>query len=422
MTASTLEQGDTVPALEDAHLDASTESGEASVARPDNSLEALQELPRAPSIRRHPFGALVWFLKACLGLLSLVALLALAAAIPVANVFALGYLMEVQARVARTGKFGSAAYLLPVAGRLAGIVLGVTLWLLPIQFLSGAARDSWLLAPGGSVTWLWTAGLVGASLLIAAHLLMAIGCGGSWSRFVRPLNNIRHLRNQWRGGEYLRNAHRALRDFLAAMRLPHLFSLGLIGYAATYVWLVVPTYLFTMLDDVTSRFQIFGFIVGCILLTISLMWLPLLLAHVASEGRWQAMFEMSRVTRLAGQTPFRWAIATAILLACSILPMLYETLLKNQIPPHAARWDLMLVFLVTVGPARVLVGWVYHRATQPSRCVSFWSGRLWQCVNGAALAIGIGWYVYFLYLAETGGELGQIAVWQFPALLLPAPF
>jgi hypothetical protein len=36
--------------------------------------------------------------------------------------------------------------------------------------------------------------------------------------------------------------------------------------------------------------------------------------------------------------------------------------------------------------------------------------------------MSIGWYVYFLCLAATGGELGQRAVWQFHAMLLPLPF
>jgi hypothetical protein len=422
MTTSTLGRDETVPVAEDTVSTPLAVPGETAQTQTRISRHEHRETPKIPSLRDQPRQTLVWILEACVGLFSLVTLLALTAAIPVVNLLALGYLMKIQQRIAQTGKLRSAFYLLPAARRLTGIILGVALWLLPIQFLAGAARDSWLLAPGTTGTWLWTAGLVGASLLITAHLLLALGCGGGWWRFVRPLNNIRRLRASSRSGEYWRDAHEAIYEFAAAFRFPQLLRLGILGYATVYLWLVVPTLLFTMLDDPTSRWQIVVFVTGCVTLTLTLLLMPLLLAHVATEGRWRAILEFKAVRKLAGQTPFCWAIATAVLFATSMLPMLYTALLKNQIPPHDDRWDLMLVFIATVVPARVLVGWVYHRATQRTRNATSWPWRIWQGVNGVALCFGVGWYVYFLHLAQTGGELGQRAVWQFQALLLPLPF
>lgn len=429
MTASTLEQSSAIP-----HADVADsirpDQHETDVRSSVVSRTVLQEFPRIPSLWRQPLKTAVWVVNACLAAFCLVALLAIIAAIPVVNVVALGYLMESQARVARTGKLRSAFYLLPAAQRSGGILLAVWIWLLPIQFLANAARDSWLIAPGGTSAWLWTSLLAGASLLITCHLLLAIGCGGQCWRFVRPVSNTRRMLAHWRGGDYLRDSNHAIHEFVTAFRLPRLLRLGLLGYAAAYAWLVVPTLLFTMLDDVTNRLQVLGFIVGCVALILTLLWLPLLLAHVAAEGRWRAMFEVRTVCKLAAQTPFRWAIATAFLFACSVLPLLYTALIKIRIPPHDARWDLMLVFLVTVIPARVLMGWVYHRATQrthlrqacnlPKR--RHWLWRIWQCANGLALSVGVGFYVYFLYLAQTGGDLGQRAVWQYHSLLLPLPF
>jgi hypothetical protein len=384
--------------------------------------EDLREFPRIPSLRDHPLRAAAWGLRASADGVALVVLLALTASIPVVNLLALGYLLEVQARVARSGKFRSAFYLLPAAGRLGGIVLGITLWLLPIRLLATAARDSWLLSPGSPAAWLWAAALLVASLLITSHLLLAIGCGGQWWRFLRPVNNARRFRADWHRGEYWRGAHQAIYALLAALRLPHLLWLGLLGFAATYLWLAVPTYLLTSLDDVTSRLQVGCSVVGGVLMTVTLMGMPFLLVHVASEGRPKAIFAATTVLELAGRTPLRWALATAVLLACSMLPLLYSAVFKNQIPPHTARWDLMLVFLLVVAPARVLVGWAYHRAMQTTCSAASWPKRIWQLANVTALAIGIGWYVYFLYLAQTGGEIGQRALWQFEALLLPWPF
>jgi hypothetical protein len=310
-------------------------------------------------------------------LVFLIALLAIAATIPLVNVFALGFLMESQGRVARSGKFRSAFYLLPAAQRLGGILLAVWLWLLPVQFLAEVTRDSWLLAPGQATTLLLTSVLILCSVLIAVHILLATGCGGSFWRFLRPIKNARQMWTQFRGGGYVQNANQAICEFVSAFRFPHLFRMGLLGYATVYVWMTIPT-LLTMREDITNRLQIAGFVAGCIMLTVTLLWLPLLVTHVAAEARFGAMFEFAAVRKRAGQTPFRWAIATAILLACSSLPLLYTALFKIKIPPHVARWDVMVVFLVTVIPARVWLGWAYHRAAQRTRTVSSWPWRIWQ--------------------------------------------
>jgi hypothetical protein len=396
----------------------------------------LQQLGPMPALRQHPFQAVAWLLRTGIGIVVLVALLALASAIPIVNVVAMGYLMETQGRVARTGRLRSAIYLVPAAWRSGIALLAVWLFLLPIQFLSGLARDSWLLAPGGAAAWWWSGALVLASILVATHLVLAIGCGAAWWRFFRPINNARWLAARFRGGNYWRDADRAIREFLAAFQFANLFRLGLIGYIAVYFWLVVPTLLFTMLDDVTSRGQLMVFVIGCVTVALTLTWLPLMLAHVAAEARVGAMLELTTVLRVAGRTPFRWALATAILLACSVLPLLYTALFKIRIPPHDARWDLMLVFLLTAIPARIFIGWVYHRARQqppplttagiptagiPTAACG-WPWRIWQTLNASALGVGVGYYVYFLYLAQTGGELGQRAVWQYHALLQPLPF
>lgn len=382
----------------------------------------LQEFPPIPSLRQHPFRAAAWLMKAALGLVCLIAVLAVVASIPFLNVLALGYLMETQRRVARSGKLRSAFFLLPAAQRLGGMLLAIWLWLLPVKLLANAARDGWLLAPGSSSAWLSTTVLVIASTLIAVHLLLAIACGGGFWRFVRPVSNARRLLTHLRRGDYWHDAHRAIYEFAAALQLPRLAGLGLLAYAAAYVWLTVPTLLFTSLEDVTSRWQVLAFLSGGVALAALLLWLPLLLAHVAAEGRWQAVFEFNTVRALAGRTPFRWAITTAVLLACSALPLLYVALIKIRIPPHDAKWDLMLVFLVTVVPARMLVALAYHRAAQRPDSPSTWLRRIWQWGNGLALFGGVGFYVYFLNLAATGGELGARSIWQFHALLLPLPF
>lgn len=380
-----------------------------------------QELSRIPSPRQRPLAAIGWIFQAAAGLASLIILLAIAASIPLVNLLALGYLLEIQARVARSGKLRSAFFLLPAAQRLGSMSLAIWLWLLPIHFLAEGTHDAWLLAPDGTAAWFWTAALVVSGLLISIHLLLAIACGGSWWRFFRPLNNAARLRAGLRNGGYWQQADAEIGRFVGALDAVQLIRLGILGSFAAYLWLAVPTLLFTMLEDVTNRTQIAAFVLGYSALTLTLPWIPMLLVHVAVERRWRAIVELGAASRLALQSPFRWMFTTAILMACSTLPLLYVALLKNKIPPHATRWDLMLVFLVTVGPARVLVGWTYHRANQIGRSAASWWRRGWQAINVVTMLAASGCYVYFLNLAAIGGELGRNAIWQLHLVLLPFP-
>ena len=420
--SKTLDRDKLVPPVETTASVPAGDWSESAVRRSGCSRSDLTELPSMPSLSKQPLQGMGWLARLALRLVILVGLVAMVASIPVVNIFALGYLFEMQGRVARTGKVRSALYLLPAAERVGGILLGVWLWLLPIQFLAAAARDSWLISPTGTTAWLWIGLVMIASLAIAIHILMAIACGGGLARFIRPLSNARWLMTRWSSGEYWADASSAISRFAGAFRLGHMFRLGLLGSAAVYLWLAIPTFLFTVVDDVTSPWQVLGFIVGCATLTLLLLWLPFLLAHVSAAARWGAILEFATVRRLAGQTPFCWSVATAFLLACSTLPMLYTALLKNKIPPHDLQWDVMVVFLLAVVPARLLVSWVYHRATQQTGAGPSWTRWVWRQTNAAALCVGAGYYVYFLHLAATGGELGKRSVWQFHALLLPFPF
>ncbi len=382
----------------------------------------LKYFPPMPSLRSHPFAAIAWLVRACVAIPCGVVLLAIGATIPIVNVYVLGCLMEIQGQVARTGKFRTAFWGLPLAMRLGIIALTVTLWLLPIELLAALHRDTHVLAPGSAKDWLVAITLAIASVVIAAHLALAIAGGGRWWQFLRPIQNIRQQLDRHSRVRFWQQATRQINQFVAAISFIRLLRSGILAYAAAYLWLVIPTFLFTLLDDVTIRWQWFGFATGCAMLTVTLMWLPFLMAHVAAERRTGAMFEMRTVCELAARTPLCWSMSTAFLIASSVLTLLYTALVKNVLPPHVFRWDLMAVFLVTMIPARILVGRAYHRATTQPPTRPKWSTRIWRWSNIAALSVGMGYYVYFLYLAQTGGELGQNAVWQFPSVLQPFPY
>src|SRR6218665_467856 len=100
---------------------------------------------------KHPIRCGVWLVRAVFGLGSLVLLLAILAAIPIVNIAALGYLLEVEGRVARTGKIRNGFLLLDVAPRLGAIALGVYLWILPLRLVASARADAQIIDAGGPI-------------------------------------------------------------------------------------------------------------------------------------------------------------------------------------------------------------------------------------------------------------------------------
>ncbi|HAH44022.1 MAG TPA: hypothetical protein DCM07_04065, partial [Planctomycetaceae bacterium] len=112
--------------------------------------EFVGNIPPFPHLLRHPLKAAFWMIRMAFGIACLVLFLALIAAVPIVNFIALGYLLDVEGRVARTGKIRLAFPLLDIAPRLGMIVIGVVLWLIPLFLLAGAAADAHLIDPGGS--------------------------------------------------------------------------------------------------------------------------------------------------------------------------------------------------------------------------------------------------------------------------------
>ena len=88
----------------------------------------FQRLPPFPRSFRQCHLAIYWLAEFGFGLFSLLALLAFLAAIPGLNFLALGYLLEAEGRVARTGKLRYSMPLLPLAPKLGGMVLGIWFW------------------------------------------------------------------------------------------------------------------------------------------------------------------------------------------------------------------------------------------------------------------------------------------------------
>jgi hypothetical protein len=347
------------------------------------------------------------------GVASLILLLAIVAAIPIVNFLALGYLLDVEGRVARTGRLRDAFPLIDLAPRLGGMALGLWLWILPLRLLADAAADARLI-DAGSPSDRWLHRLVGvAAVAIAIHLCLALARGGSFSTFFRPLRNARWLRERWRDGNYWTGAETAVRRFVAGLQIRRYFWLGARGFAGAFLWLVVPTALFAAADK-TEGGAIVVTITGGLLLMLVLSWVPFLQAHFAARNRFAAMFDLRAVRELYRHAPFSWLITMLVTLGLALPMYLFEIAL----PPRDALWLVTIVFIVTIYPSKVIAGWAYHRAVTRERRA--FAGLRW--LSRLVLVPLLGLYVFLLFFTQFIGEHGKGVLFAHHAFLLPSPF
>lgn len=370
-------------------------------------------LPPRPAILKHPIRAFFWFVRAGFGIVSLILMLAVIAAIPVVNFLALGYLLEVEGRVARTGKLRNAFLLLDVAPRFGSIVLGIWLWVIPLRLIATMRGDVAFLDPGGNAERLLNAFAPFFAALVAAHLCLALARGGSLSCFFRPIKNIRWLMNRWHSGDYMAHATAGVQDILLRLRLRHHFWLGVRGFTGAAIWLVIPTALFAQARP-DRGITILLSIVGGIGLVVVFSWLPFLQARFAMTGEWRDMFDRKAIKQLYRRTPLAWFLATATVFVMA-LPLYLP---KVYLLPSDAMWLVTIVFIVTIYPARVLTGWVVYRATH--RETEPWFG--WRWLSRTLTVPLLALYVFLLFFTPLIGEHGKGVLFEHHALLLPVPF
>ncbi len=376
--------------------------------------DTLGEVLRCPNLLGHPLRATAWLVRMLFGLFSLTLLLAVIAAVPVVNILALGYLLEVEGRMGRTGRLRFAFPLLEIAPRFGAIVVGLSAWLIPIWILTKVLADYRLIAPTSDETEAlgWTHSV--AVVLVTMHLLLALARGGSLGCFFRPLKNLLWLISQLRRGGYFERAERHVREFVFEMRIGHHFWLGLRGLVGGLAWLVIPTALFGVYSQVDQIGQLLVTLVGGMMLVLVLAWVPFLQARLATENRMRAMFELGAVRELFCRSPLCWFIVITLTSALS-LPLY---LFKIYLLPSDAMWMTTLAFIVTIYPARLLTGWAYHRASKRPRR-SFWMWRwLWRLMMLPLLSF----YVFLLFFTPLFSEHGKRVLFEHHLLLLPAPF
>jgi hypothetical protein len=384
-----------------------------SVSGPASLVDQLVARANCPHPLRHPIRFFGWAISMVFGIVTLVLALAVVAAIPIVNFIALGYLLEVEGRVARSGRFRDAFPLLPLAPRVGGMVLGIWIWLTPLRFIAWAAADARLIAPGSPADIGWHVALRIAMVLITIHLCLSLARGGRLSCFFRPFKNLFWLRRQWKAGGYWDRAEQAVWDFLNQFRRSYYFWKGFKAWAGAALWLIIPTLLFAAAKKPNGVAAIIS-IAGGVLLAIVFTWVPFLQARFSIDGRFAAFKELKTIREMYRRAPLCWALATIVTYALS-LPLFLSTIV---LPPQDALWLVTPIFIISIYPARVLTGWAYFQAAKRET-------RAWfslRFVTGLVLMPLVMVYTFILFFTQFIGSSGKLVLFQHHALLLPRPF
>ena len=341
------------------------------------------------------------------GLGALVLGLAVAASIPIVQFLSLGYLLEASGRIARTGRFSAGFVGVRQAARAGSIVLGAWLWLWPVRFCSSLATSAHLIKPGSRSDRLWTIALWTLTVLVVLHIIGACWRGGKLRHFLWPAP-LRVARLALRRGSYAL-VRDAVCDFVFGMRLPYFFWLGFRGFVGGVLWLVVPITLMA-----AGQQRPIWSLVGGLVMTLVLLYLPFVLVRFAAENRFRAMFEISGVRQWFRRGP--WAFWAALLVSLALALPLYP--FKVEIIPRDAAWLPSILFVLFALPSHLLTGWACGWASHRQRPRNWFSCLLARL---AMLPVA-GIYVFITFFSVYIAWDGLKSLYGQHAFLLPTPF
>lgn len=341
-------------------------------------------------------------MKTALGLAAVVWFLAIGASVPVLAFAVLGYLLVVEGRIASGSGFRAAFPMLDGAPR-AGLALAVG-WLcvLPPRLLFAAAEDARVVAPDGRAAGVLLGLTAVTAIAAVAHLGFATARGLGLGALLWPFGHARW----WRSG-------RPVPTRVPWSELKPLFWLGVRGFAGALAWLAVPA-LVWIAARATEAPRPGLAILGGLLVVPVLAWLPFLQAKFAVEQRWRALFAWRDVRRAFRRAPV--AFLFALVLTYALTLPLY--LLKVVLPPRDAAWLVTVVFVATVLPVRLVVGWAWGRALRRTADATAW--LVWP--SRLALVAVLCAYAALLFLAPLVDTHGKAALLSHHAFLLPSPF
>lgn len=343
--------------------------------------------------------------------------LAILASIPVLNLLSFGYLLESAGRIGRSGRLRDGFVGVRTAARLGGIFFASWLCMLPVVLLSDFAKSAQIIDPGSAMAARWRVGLLILICLTFIHVASACALGGKLRHFISPFNLVWLLVRIVQGGYYTK-ARDAVWDTLVALRLPYYFWLGLRGLVGTFAWLFVPITLLVLSHAYPSPLGNALGILGALLLTLALLYLPILQMRFATTNNFAEAFNLAEARRDYRRAPWAFTLAFIVTLL-SALPLY---LLKIQIVPGEAEWFFSLFFILFIYPAKILTGWAMGRANrlaarrpEPRHWFFRITGRL-------PLLPVAGFYVLIVFFTKFTSWYGIWSLYEQHAFLLPVPF
>ncbi|MEO1525525.1 MAG: DUF4013 domain-containing protein [Planctomycetota bacterium] len=387
--------------------------------------ELVTETPPSQTLLGRAFGWVSWSIGGAFCLASLIACLTALARVPILQLIAFGYLLDVSGRLSGGAKVRDCLPKLREAGQIGLVVLTVFVAALPIQLFAHLQSVSVLISPeasGGSI-------LRWVSIALAAlgvwYVVWAVARGGRLRHFLWP-QPIRALREAWRPSTYAELPDR-LWEFTKSLELRRYFWLGLRGLIGTLIWLIPAMVIIAAnRNGETGAAGLLG-ATAFVALGIVMMYLPMLQAHFAAEDRFRAIFEVRRIRRLFCYAPWAWFLAMTLGLVLLPIPLY---LLKIEATPEEVTWLPILVCITFLLPARIVEGLALRRArriadesysggeVKPSGMPMFLSRMTARYLIAGIVVV----YLAFVTASQYTSWDGLTTWVQQHAVLIPIPF
>ena len=354
--------------------------------------------------------------RALFSFTSLIVLLALMSAIPLVQLIAFGYLLNVAGTLARGATLRHSMPQLQQAGQIGLTSLVVMVAALPIQLLAHWESVATIIDPGSAKAAMLRAAALGASLLAITYLMWAWARGGCLKHYLWP-EPIRFLNEFWRPSTWADLPDR-LWDFTRSLRLRYYFWLGLRGTIGTLIWLI-PAFVIVgaFREGETGWAGLIGFL-ALIALGTSMLYLPMLQVHFAAENRIGALFDVRQIREDFRSAPWAWLAAMVVALILTPIPLY---LLKIEATPQEVMWLPCLVFVMFILPARIATGLAIRRARRQVCSPSGW-GTFSRWTVRLTMPWVVGLYLTFVYVSQYTSWDGLATWFQQHAILIPVPF
>ena len=384
------------------------------VAAPDEVLmaEVLPVTPEILSVRRRG-RVWQWPVQAAgfaWNIASLVALLALVAAVPILQLASLGYLLRAAANLSRGGAWRSSFPGLRLAGKISTFALWAGILWLPVWLISDLSYSVQLLKPNSRQAADWRTGAFLAAAAWVVWTGWAAMRGGRWWHLLWP-SPWRFVTRIFRPSTWGRAADDLWRLF-ERLHIASLWWLGLRAAAGALAWLAVPVSLM-IIGLRAQEFKpapLVG-LVGALALTWVMLHLPQLQILMAEKNRMAEFLNIREVRRRFRNAP--WATAGALITLFAFCIPLY--LLRIEATPEQLTWLPSLFFVGLMFPAKLGLGAALGCGAR-RRCAKHWalgwSARTF--IVAAAL-----FYVGALYVAQFIAWQGIYVMYFQHAVLVP---